>query len=152
MKKFLNSKSVVLSVFFIIIALCFGTAVYGAHEKECERRTREIVELSTKVDSLHKSMQNAEEECFWQAKRLYDELCMEEGASKLISGHAKSLMSDGLPNLEYYKAAIAEMSNGIEDYEDRFDDCDYWISLKNAVNAEVSYRIASDRLNYLLNH
>lgn len=152
MEKFFNSKSVVLSVVFIIIALTFGTATYGAYERRCELQRNEFAEQSKKVDSLYKSMRSAEEECFWQAMHLYNELQQEDGASELISGHTKSLMTDGLPNLEYYKAAIAEMSNGIEDYEDRFDDCDYWISVKRAVNAEVAYKTASDRLNYLLNH
>ena len=148
MKKLFSIQSVVVVLVmavFMMIAYCVQS------EAKAEKWKNRVTVASLNKNAAYNKMLNAEEECFWQAMRLYNELQQEDGASELISEKTKALMKDNLPTLEYYKAAIDEMSDNIEDFADRFDDCDYRTSLMNAVDAELAYQSANAKFEYLLN-
>lgn len=148
MKKLFSIQSVM--VVLVMAAVMMLACIFHA-KANAEKWENRVVTASVNRKAAYDKMLSAEEECFWQAMRLYNELQQEDGANELISEPTKTLMKNNLPSLEYYKAAIDEMSDNIEDFEDRFDDCDYRISLKNAIDAELAYQSANAKYEYLLN-
>ena len=149
MKNIFNFENVVLFVVFAIFTVGLGTVAYGANQRAVNRENALALHAQIeKTDSAKHVMKLAEEECYWQAAALYKHLLEEDGAFERISESTKALKADGVyPTLEYYKAAIEEMSDGIEDYADKFDDCDYRISLKAAVDAERAYQVECKKLD-----
>lgn len=148
MKKLISIQSVVI---VLVIMSVFGLMWAFHQEVKAETFVAQFQDAEHEDKTAKRDMQLAEEECFWQAMSLYNELQQIDGASKYISDGTKSLIKNRMPNLEYYKAAIEEMSNGIEDYADRVDDCDYRISLEKAIDAEKKYEAAHVKLGEYIN-
>lgn len=139
MKKF-DLDVVIFGVVSVMLFLCLTMAsvqIIAARANQAARMEQRANETEKRD-----AMLSAEKEAFDQAARLYDELIVEPEAKELISERTWSKLGTfGEYNLEFYKAAIEDMSQ-VEGYADRFDDCDYRISLKNAVDAERAYELA----------
>lgn len=150
MKGIFGSDRAVDMVFNIVSVVFFGVMAFVyTMSVHAEAQTKELVELSDSVKTAEKEMKLAEEEMFWQAQSLYEQLEI-EGGYEHISERTKSIMENGdtrLPNLEYYKAAIEEMQSAIDPYGDRFDDCDYKMAWKAASKAEAEYERLSGKLD-----
>ena len=143
MKRFsFDSEFAMALVLCVVLFLNLGVAIVTAQIKSYER-----IEQRENEAAKRDAMLSAEKECFDQAAQLYEELSEVPEAKELISERTWSKLGEfNEYTLEFYKAAIEDMSQ-VEGYADRFDDCDYLISLKNAVDAERAYELSVNGVN-----